>query len=152
MEIAEAASGGVEDQEPTDETAASEAAVDGAENNAGAAAAVIRIWSQFVVVFRGDCDSVYFRVNRPRSGGLSFTDSRECKTGVAGTTGMWGTRPPMRASRPRSLTPTALKLEVTRLIGRERAEQIAREVTQDVVFANNLPQMQTSQVFDRERG
>jgi hypothetical protein len=48
--------------------------------------------------------------------------------GTLGTTGLWGTLPPLRAAGTRSLTPTAFKIEAARFVGAERAEEIVREV------------------------
>jgi hypothetical protein len=92
---------------------------------------VVKVWSCLVEVFREGCEPVRFRINYPKSGGITFTDTPECETGIAGTTGLWGTRPPMRVARPRSLTPNAFKVEAARLIGKERAEQILLELRQD---------------------
>jgi hypothetical protein len=71
---------------------------------------LLRVWSCFVEIFRPGCGRVLFRVNRPKSGGITFTDTRDCQTGIAGTTGLWGTRPPLRVPRPRSLRPNAFEI------------------------------------------
>jgi hypothetical protein len=102
---------------------------------------LLRVWSCFVEIFRPGCGRVLFRVNRTKSGGITFSDSWDCQTGIAGTTGLWGTRPPLRIPRPRSLTPNAFKLEAARLVGKERAEQILLEIKQDEFFSSNLRQM-----------
>jgi hypothetical protein len=82
----------------------------------------------FVDIFRADNERICFRVNRRDGRRLSFTDPRERTAGTAGTTGLWGTRPALRADRPRALTPTAFKAEVARLIGADRAEEIVRQL------------------------
>jgi hypothetical protein len=102
---------------------------------------LLRVWSCFVEIFRPGCGRVLFRVNRTKSGWITFSDRRDCQTGIAGTTGLWGTRPPLRVPRPRSLTPNAFKLEAARLVGKERAEQILLEIKQDEFFSSNLRQM-----------
>ena len=71
---------------------------------------LLRVWSCFVEIFRPECGRVLFRVNRTKSGGITFSDRRDCQTGIAGTTGLWGTRPPLRIPRPRSLTPNAFEI------------------------------------------
>jgi hypothetical protein len=78
----------------------------------------------FVDVFKPGGALIRFRVNRRHGRCLTFTDSREQLTGTAGTRGIWGTLPEQPAGKPRSLTPTAFREEVARLIGLERAEQI----------------------------
>ena len=88
----------------------------------------ITVWSNIVEIFRPGCESIRFRVNRSKSGHITFTDTRDGKTGIAGTTGIWGTRPAMRPSRPRSITPSAFKIEAARFVGMERAEEILREI------------------------
>jgi hypothetical protein len=49
-------------------------------------------------------------------------------TGTAGTRGIWGTLPEQRAGSPCSLTPTGFRMEVARLIGADRADEIVREL------------------------
>ena len=88
----------------------------------------LKVWSCFVDVFRPGGERIRFRVNRRDGRRLSFTDPRERTAGTAGTTGLWGTRPALRANRPRALTPTAFKAEVARLIGADRAEEIVRQL------------------------
>ena len=75
----------------------------------------LNVWGCFVDVFRPGGERIRFRVNRRDGRRLSFTDPRERTAGTAGTTGLWGTRPALRADRPRALTPTAFKAEVARL-------------------------------------
>ena len=91
--------------------------------------------SRFVEIHREGCEPLRFRINCHKSGHITFTDSRECETGTGGTTGLWGTLPPMEAGLPRSLTPTAFKAELSRLVGIETAEQVIREITQDDFFS-----------------
>ena len=85
-----------------------------------------RVSELFVHVFRPGCQRISFLVNRREGRGITFTDPRERNTGTAGTTGLWGTRPPAPAGKPRSLTPTAFKIELARFIGAEQAEKIVR--------------------------
>jgi len=79
-----------------------------------------------VDVFRPGCERIRFGVNHRNGRRLTFTDPRGRSAGTAGTNGIWGTRPALRADRPRALTPTGFKSEVARLIGVERAEEIVR--------------------------
>ena len=64
-----------------------------------------------------------------KNGGFTFSDRRGQDAGTLGTTGLWGTLPPLRANGPRSLTPTAFKVEAARYLGAERAEEIVRQIT-----------------------
>ena len=82
----------------------------------------------FVDFTRPGCEGIRFRVNHRKDGRFTFSDPRGRDAGTAGTTGLWGTRPPMRASRPRSLTPNAFKAEAARLAGEQKAEQIVLEI------------------------
>jgi hypothetical protein len=88
-------------------------------------------WSMkllYVVLERGEDDFIPFCVTWPK-GKLVFSDTRECWTGTAGSTGRWDTRPASKPGNRRTLTPTAWKVEVSRLIGTERAEQIIRTLS-----------------------
>lgn len=78
----------------------------------------------YVVLSRGS-DDLLFCVNR-RKGSLTFTDYREQFTGSTGTAGLWGSLPPQKPGRRRSLSPSAWVSEVARLIGTERAREIVR--------------------------
>ncbi len=100
----------------------------------------VRVWSLFVEVFRPKCKSVWFRVNRTKSGGITFTDTRDGRTGIAGTTGLWNNLPPIRPERRRSMTSNAFKVEVARFVGMERAEQIVQEIMQDEFFSTDQRQ------------
>jgi hypothetical protein len=82
----------------------------------------------YVVLGRTEDESVYFCVTRP-NGQLTFSDSRECWTSAAGTTGQWGTRPASKPGKRCTFTPTAWVAEVSRLIGTERAEEIVRRLS-----------------------
>ncbi len=82
----------------------------------------VKVW--FVDFHREGCESVRFRVNRRKDGRFTLSDPRGKDSGTAGTTGLWGTIPPMRAARPRSLTPTAFKVEAARFVGKALAEEI----------------------------
>jgi hypothetical protein len=81
----------------------------------------------YVILHRGEGECIPFCVCWPK-GRLTFSDSRECRTGTAGSAGLWGTRPPSQAGKRRSLTPTAWVAEVSRLIGGERAWEIVRSL------------------------
>jgi hypothetical protein len=83
----------------------------------------LRVSVSYVEIFLPGDDPIRFRVNRRRGRSLSFTDDRECFTGTAGTTGIWGTLPPAPAGPSRSLTPTAFKRELARFIGRRRPKR-----------------------------
>jgi hypothetical protein len=76
----------------------------------------------YVVIHRAD-DSIPFLVTY-RKGCVSFSDAREEKTGVAGTTGRWSTRTAQKAGPRRVLTATAWVVEVSRFIGTEGARQV----------------------------
>lgn len=79
------------------------------------------------VILRRDDMKISFCITRPK-GRLTFSDRRECLTGTAGSTGQWGTRPASKPGKRRTLTPTAWVAEVSRLIGRDRAEEIVRKL------------------------
>ena len=91
--------------------------------------------SRFAEIHHEGYEPVRFRINRQKSGHITFTDRRECETGIGGTTGLWRTLPPMQAGLPRSLTPNAFKAELGRLVGIETAEQVIREITQGDFFS-----------------
>jgi hypothetical protein len=81
----------------------------------------------YVVLERREGEQIVFGVSWPLPHGrLVFSDSRECSTGVTGSTGRWGTRPPCKAGRRRTMTPTEWKAEVRRFIGEEEADRIVR--------------------------
>ncbi len=82
----------------------------------------------FVDFTRPGCERIRFRVNRRKDGRFTFSDPRGRDAGTGGTTALWGTRPPIKASRPRSLTPNAFKAEAARLAGAQKAEQIILEI------------------------
>ena len=88
----------------------------------------IRVWDCFVDVFRPGCKRIRFRVNHRKGRCITFTDRREVLAGTADATGIWNTRPALRAGRPRTLTPTGFQAEVARLIEAERAAEIVREI------------------------
>jgi len=100
------------------------------ENETGVS--FLKVWDCFVDVFRPGCERIRYRVNRRKDRRLTFTDRRESLAETAGTTGIWGTRPAPRAGRPRALTPTGFQVEVARLIGAERAEEIVRALLEGV--------------------
>lgn len=80
-----------------------------------------------VFLERGEEEFIDFIVTWP-NGRMVFTDTRECQTGTAGTTGLWGTRPASKPGRRRSLSPLAWVAEVTRFIGKEEAERIVHQL------------------------
>ena len=89
---------------------------------------LMTVWYRVVDFVRSADERVRFRVNHDGSGRVTFTDTRERKTGIAGVTGIWGTLPPPPPIRPRSMTPTAFKAEAARFVGAEKAEEIARQL------------------------
>ncbi len=140
--------------------AAAELAEHGIPGNRGFVYSTIRkvkfierfaVRSQVVEFFRPGREPVRFRLNRNKSGQITFTDTREGKMGIAGTTGIWGTRPPPKLHRPRSMTPTAFKVEAARFVGMERAEEILREITQEMIFEQSLANV-TRPASHGERG
>ncbi len=82
------------------------------------------IIEEFVDVSHPGGGWVRFRVNRCKARPLTFSDYREQGTGTAGTAGIWGTLPPQRAARRRTLTRTAFRSELATLVGAERADEI----------------------------
>jgi len=90
------------------------------------------ILQEFVDLSRPNSDRVVirFRVNRRDGRVVSFTDYRERGTGTAGTTGIWGTRPPQPAGRSCSLTPTSFRYELAALVGAKRAAEIIESLTE----------------------
>ena len=96
----------------------------------------------FVDFLRAGCERVRFRVNPQGDGQFTFSDRREREAGTLGTTGLWGTLPPLRAPKPRTLTPTSFKVEAARFVGAERAEEIVTEViTSPRFFSSDLRQL-----------
>jgi hypothetical protein len=84
----------------------------------------LTVWSLFVDFFRKDGTQVRFRVNYLNNGCVTFSDSRDRVAGPAAMTGIWGTLPPVRAPRPRTITPTAFRVEASRFIGQRRAKEL----------------------------
>jgi hypothetical protein len=82
----------------------------------------------FVDVFPPGDERIRFRVNRREGRDLTFTDPRERTAGTAGTTGLWGTLPPLRAVKPRPLTRIEFRAELARLVGAEKAEEIVNDL------------------------
>jgi hypothetical protein len=95
-------------------------------------AMLMRVTDCYVDVFAPDRDRIRFRVNRRGDRSLSFTDAREESFGTAGTTGIWGTRPPQPAGRRVVLTPTAFTTELARFVGAGRAEEILRTIRGEI--------------------
>ena len=82
------------------------------------------------VFLTGPHGSLAFKVGRGKGGHPVFTDSRENRTGDAPLTNR-GPLPGERYTKPgpvRKLTATGWVAEVTRLIGAERARQVAADV------------------------
>ena len=93
-------------------------------------------WARVCVVefSRRGIKPIRFRVNPRNDGTFTFSDPRGRDSGIAGTTGIWGTRPALRVVRPRSLTPTAFKVQAARYVGKERADEIVRQVVNHEFF------------------
>jgi hypothetical protein len=106
----------------------------------------IEVWVRecYVAFLHRGVERMGFRVNPLKDGRFTFSDPRERETGVAGTTGIWGTLPPMRPARPRSLTPTAFKVEAARFVGKERADQIVLEIRNSDFFRAKSDNCNTS--------
>ena len=102
-----------------------------------------RHWARVCVVefARPGIKPIRFRVNRRKDGTFTFSDPRGRHSGIVGTTGIWGTRPPLRVVRPRSLTPTAFKVQAARYVGKERADEIVRQVVNHEFFSGCLRQL-----------
>jgi hypothetical protein len=88
----------------------------------------LRVWTRLVDFSRADGARVRFRVKYLANGYSTISDARERNSGTAGTTGIWGTLPPARAPRPRSMTPTAFQSEASRFIGPKKAEELVRSL------------------------
>ncbi len=78
---------------------------------------------------RSPHERVRFRVNHDRDGRITFTDTRDRSTGIAGVTGRWGTLPPPKPVRSQSMSASAFKQEAARFVGPEKAEEIVRQLT-----------------------
>jgi hypothetical protein len=87
---------------------------------------------------RPGCRRIRFRVQSPDKGRFTFSDPRERYTGTAGTTGLWGTLPPLRSPNSLSFTQTSFNLKATRFVGAERADEIVREIRDGDFFSNDL--------------
>jgi hypothetical protein len=84
----------------------------------------------FVDFSRAGIDPIRFRVNALQDGRFTFSDPRGRNSGTAGTTGIWGTRPP-----------TNFRVEAARLIGADRADQIVRQIMNHEFFSSYLRQL-----------
>jgi len=93
-------------------------------------AKTFEITQQFVDLSHPGGAEFRFRVDRRKGQPLTFTDFREPGTGTAGTTGIWGTRPPQPAGRSCSLTPTSFRYELAALVGAKRAAEIIESLTE----------------------
>jgi hypothetical protein len=81
----------------------------------------------YIVISKPGTDGVRFGVNRRPNRPLTFTDYREEHSGIAGSTGQWGTRAMNKpGGKRRTMTPTAWKEDVRRLIGEAEADNIVR--------------------------
>jgi hypothetical protein len=97
------------------------------ETDSGTAEVELKVIPYRVVEFTRSADErVQFTVHRDGGGRLTFTDKRDRSTGIAGVTGLWGTLPPPRPARPRSMTASAFKREAVRFVGPETAGEIVR--------------------------
>jgi hypothetical protein len=99
------------------------------------------VWACLVEFSRPGCEPIRFRVNPLKDGRFTFSDPRGRDAGTGGTTGLWGTRPALRQLRPRSLTPSAFKAEAARFVGKERADEIVRQVVSHEFFSGYLRQV-----------
>ena len=117
-------------EEPEQPPAASQATTDAAADPPPpGTVTVIRSVTRYVVrVCRVDCDPIDFPINHREGRGITFTDPRDRGTGIAGVTGIWGTRPAPPVHKPRPLSPTAFRLELARLIGTEPAAELVQAV------------------------
>ncbi len=90
------------------------------------------------VVLTGTGDPIAFglsgRMDKLGNVTITFCDKREAMTG-SDTGGLWASRPPKKSGSSRTLTPTAWKVEVSRLIGSDQADEIIR---QSVFFVTEL--------------
>jgi hypothetical protein len=91
----------------------------------------MKIWICFVDVSRQADEQLRFRVNHRAGRSLTVTDPRDRLAGTANTTGIWGTRPAPRASRPRPMSLIGFQVELARLIGAKPAEEIIRSIRAD---------------------
>jgi hypothetical protein len=98
---------------------------------------LLKIWICFVDVCRPAGERLRFRVNHRAGRSLTVTDPRDRLAGTAGTTGIWGTRPAPRASRPRPLTLSGFQVELARLIGAERAEEVIRSIRAEIFLTSS---------------
>jgi hypothetical protein len=89
---------------------------------------ILKVWICFVDASRPTGERIRFRVNHRVGRSLTVTDPRDRLAGTTNTTGIWGTRPPPRASRSRPMTLPSFRPELTRLIGAEQAEAIIRSI------------------------
>jgi hypothetical protein len=92
----------------------------------------------FIRFARAGVEPIRFRVNPLKDGHFTFSDPRGRNSGTAGTTGIWGTLPPLPVPRPRSLSPTAFRLEAARMVGDARACQILDEVLNHQFFSKSI--------------
>ena len=92
----------------------------------------------FVDFLRPGNDRIRFRVTRLKNGRFTFCDRRGQDSGTLGTTGLWGTLPPLPANGTRSLTPTAFKIEAARYVGNDRADEIVQQIKRSRFFSSQL--------------
>ena len=88
----------------------------------------------FVHVSRPGCEPIRFLVNHREGRDITFTDPRGRNTGIAGVTGIWGTRPAPRVDKPRPLQQVAFRVELARLVGAERADEIVQTISDPGFF------------------
>jgi hypothetical protein len=92
----------------------------------------------FVHVSRPGCEPIRFLVNHREGRDITFTDPRGRNMGIAGVTGIWGTRPAPPVVKPRPLSISAFRIEAARLIGAERADEIIRTISSPDFFGTDL--------------
>jgi hypothetical protein len=88
----------------------------------------------FIRFARAGVEPIRFRVNPLKDGHFTFSDPRGRNSGTSGTTGIWGTLPPLPVPRPRSLSPCAFRREAARLVGDARAGEILDEIVNHQFF------------------
>jgi hypothetical protein len=123
-----------EEQVPTQD--ADESADGAAAKAPKTTTATVQHWvaACFVDFSRYGCDRISFLVNHREGRDITFTDPRGRNMGIAGVTGIWGTRPAPPVVKPRPLSISAFRIEAARLIGAERADEIIRTISSPDFF------------------
>ena len=97
------------------------------KNDDGELALVLKVLMLYYVVLeRLAGGKIIYSVSWPKPHEqLVFSDSRESSTGIAGSTGLWGTRSPAKpGGKRRTMNPRVWKQEVCRFISGEEADRI----------------------------